>query len=94
MRRGLLLVFSLLLAGVATLVLARLWQTPGRHWFDSILWVGYLAGSAVSGNIHSPNEVVAWLTIFLGLAVLAYGAALLICALATRRSKNPPSTAV
>ena len=76
-----------LIGGAMTAVFAYLSHEPGRHWFDGILWIGYLSGSFASGNVHSPNAFVAWLTIYLGMSALACGVAVLVEFLRTRSSR-------
>ena len=84
-----MIVSSLLLAAAMTAVVVRLGRSPGSHWSDPILWVGYLAGSLASGKLHSPTVAVAWLTIFLGLVVLSYVTGLLLQMVLRRLSKSP-----
>jgi len=66
------LFLSLVTATLGTLLLYAVTQSPGGHWSDSLVLLGWYAGSAVSGNAHAPNEIVVWLTVFLiiGLATM------------------------
>lgn len=79
-----LLTASLGLGLGMTIVLAYLVREPGRHWFDSILWIGWLAGSFVSGNVHAPNEFVGWATDCFLLSALVYIVGTLITSLLMR----------
>ena len=80
------LVGSLTFGLGVTALLMHSGRTPGSHWFDSILWLGYLAGSFASGNLHSPNEFVAWIALSCGFTGLAYGVLALVHVLWTRPS--------
>jgi hypothetical protein len=48
-------------------------RRPGRHWFDSLLWLGHLAGSLASRSLRAPSQPVAWMALSAGLAAVAYG---------------------
>jgi hypothetical protein len=52
---------SVAIAVLSTVVLLRWDSRP--HWLDSVTFVGYYLGTAVSGNVHSPNRLVAWVVI-------------------------------
>lgn len=59
--------------GAAVTLLLSWWTGKlGPHWFDEILWLAWLAGSLASGNIHSPNEIVGWLALWLMLSAATY----------------------
>ncbi len=72
------LVGSLVFGCSLATTLMHLGRTPGRHWFDSVLWLGHLAGSLVSRNLHSPSEPVAWIALSTGFAAVAYGVLALV----------------
>ena len=75
------LVGSLVIGCSLATTLTYLGRTPGRHWFDSLLWLGHLAGSLWSRNLRSPSEPVAWMALSTGLAAAAYGVLALVHAL-------------
>lgn len=66
------LVLSTVLGCVGSVAIAVLTQSPGRHWTDPIVLVGWMAGAVVSGNTHAPNEVAIWTTVFVLTSCLSY----------------------
>lgn len=65
------LVTSLVTGVLGTILVYFVTQTPGRHWSDGIVLLGSVAGSAISGNAHAPNEFVVWVTAFLAITLAA-----------------------
>lgn len=63
------LFLSLVTAALGTLLLYAVTQSPGGHWLDGLVLLGWFAGSAGSGNAHAPNEIVVWTTVFLIIAL-------------------------
>ena len=49
----------------------------GNQGYDGVIFLGYLVGTAVSGNVHSPNEPVVWAVVYLIVFVLVWCVALL-----------------
>jgi hypothetical protein len=60
-------------------------NVPGRHWYNKILLVGYLAGVAVSGNMHAPNDFVVTAVLSIGFACLVFVFLTIVDAVRRRR---------
>ena len=56
----------------ATGVLSWSVNQPGQHWYDSIFYGPVVVGVLASGNVHQPNQIVVWCTLFVMCSALTY----------------------
>ena len=47
-------------------------------WWDRVTLIGFYAGTLASGNIHAPNELAVWVTVWLLLFIPVLCSALML----------------